>query len=74
MLKKLWMDESGICYTTEVIVLMTIVCLGLIVGATALRDALTSELADLATAVSSLNQSYSFSGLIGRIRAAMINL
>jgi len=61
MFKKLWNDESGIV-TLEYLVLATIVGLGLIVGATALRNGLNAELGELAEAITGLNQSYAVAG------------
>ena len=65
MLKQLWMDEAGFCYSVEVIILCTLAICGIIVGGNALRDGIVGELSDLGHAIGSLNQSYSYHGLSG---------
>jgi Flp pilus assembly pilin Flp len=59
MLKKLWNDEAGIV-TLEYLVLATIVGLGLIVGAVALRNSLNAELGELGEAIMGFSQAYSW--------------
>lgn len=63
MLKRLWMDEGGAILTTELILIMVLTVIGLIVGLTALRDAVDYQLADLAGAIAAIDVSYSFDGL-----------
>ncbi len=65
VLNRLWNDEAGVTYTIEVLLVGTIASLGLIVGLAALRDSVTNELADLAGAVDSLNQSYTYNSIVG---------
>jgi len=60
----LWHDESAAVVSSEMILTMTIVVVGLIAGLTSLRDALVTELADTAGAISSLNQTFSFAGIM----------
>lgn len=55
-------DERGFIVSIELVLIATIVVIGLIAGLTALRDAIVSELADVASAVQDLNQSYSYNG------------
>ncbi len=55
-------DERGFIVSIELVLIATIVVIGLIAGLTALRDAIVSELADVASAVQDLNQSYTYSG------------
>jgi len=62
MFSKLWNDEAGFV-TLEYLLGATILVLGLVVGLNALRRAMTSELSELALAIASLSQNYSFSGL-----------
>lgn len=61
MLKKLWNDEAGVV-SLEYLLLATIVGLGLIVGFVALRNSMVSEFNELAGAITTLSQEYSFSG------------
>ena len=63
MLKRLWMDEGGAILTTELILIMVLTVIGLIVGLTALRDAVDYQLADLAAAIAAIDVSYSWSGI-----------
>jgi Flp pilus assembly pilin Flp len=62
MLKRLWTDEGGAILSAELILIMTILVIGLIVGLKTLQDAVVTELADVAQAIGALNQSYSFTG------------
>lgn len=65
MLKSLWMDESGAVVSAEIIIILTILVCGLVVGVSALRDALVTELADVGAAIAALDQTYSFGGAVG---------
>jgi Flp pilus assembly pilin Flp len=65
MLKNFWNDDCGAIVTVEIILIITILGIGLIVGLTTVRDAVNSELADVAAAVNNIDQSYSYSGVIG---------
>jgi hypothetical protein len=58
----LWHDDSGVTLSTELILITTVLVIGAIVGLSTFRDQLVQEFGDAALAVSSLNQSYSFSG------------
>lgn len=64
-LRKLWDDQQGFIVSIELVLLSTILVIGLITGMTALRDAIVSELSDVAGAVQDLNQSYQFNGVNG---------
>lgn len=64
-LMKLWNDEAGAVTTIELLLYGTIAGLGVIVGMSALRNAINSELTELANAISALNQGYSYSGQNG---------
>ena len=63
--KTLWNDEAGFIVSIELILIATIAIIGLITGLTAVRDAVVSELSDVAGAVQDLNQCYSFNGVEG---------
>ncbi len=62
---RLWLDEQGFIISIELILLATIAVIGLIAGWTAIRDAIVSEISDVAGAVQDLNQGYSFFGVRG---------
>lgn len=62
---KLWSDDDGALIATEFLFVVTILVLGIIVGLTSVRNAVNSELAELANAILALSQGYSISGLTG---------
>jgi Flp pilus assembly pilin Flp len=55
-------DENGFLMSAELILLASILVLGLVVGLTEVSFAINNELEDVASAFSSMNQSYSASG------------
>ncbi len=61
----LWNDQAGFIVSIELILIATIAIIGLITGMTAVRDAVVSEMSDVAGAVQDLNQCYSFNGVTG---------
>jgi len=65
MLKKLWMDEGGAILSAELVLIMTLLFCATAVGISTLRNALVTELADVAAAIGNLNQSYSVGGISG---------
>lgn len=56
-------DETGFIISSELILIVTLIVIGLIGGLSTIRDQLTSELNDLADAASEMNASYSFAGI-----------
>lgn len=62
LLKRFWRDQRGFVATTDLILIFSIAVLGTIVGLATLRNSVVQEFGDLATAIGSLNQSYSYSG------------
>jgi len=69
MTQKLWNDDKGFVVSIELILIATIAVIGLITGLTAVRDAVVSELSDVAGAVQDLNQSYIINGVDGHSAA-----
>ena len=63
--RRLWNDEAGFVISTELVLVATLLVMGMIIGLEAVRTAVITELADVATAIAQLNQSYSFSGVTG---------
>ncbi len=63
MLKKIWNDDCGALLSAEWVFLATIMVIGLVAGMVQVRNAVTGELAEIAGAVSALDQSYGYSGL-----------
>ena len=62
-MKSLMNDECGFVVSAELILIATITVLGLVVGLAEVRQAVSEELEDVASAIGSLNQSYCFTGL-----------
>ena len=58
-LKRLWADQAGSVHSAEVMLVMTMLCVGMLVGMKSLRDSTVTEFADMAQALANLNQSYS---------------
>ena len=69
LIKRLWNDEAGFVVSAELILVATIAVLGLIVGLASVRDAVTSELSDVAGALQDVNQSYSYFTIVGHSAA-----
>ncbi|MCL4200857.1 MAG: hypothetical protein KJ000_00080 [Pirellulaceae bacterium] len=63
MLQQLWKDDAGFVITTELLLIVTILVIGLIVGMVAVRDAVVQELGDVAAAIGALDQSYQYNGV-----------
>lgn len=61
-LQKLFRDESGFIISTELVLVATIVVIGMVVGLSEVQHAVVAEMNDVADAIGSLNQSYTFSG------------
>lgn len=55
-------DENGFLMSAELILIASILVIGLVVGLTEVSFAINNELEDVASAFSSMNQSYSASG------------
>lgn len=65
MLTRLWNDEAGALLSAEIVLVGTILVIGVLTGLTSVRDAVVTELADVAGAIASVDQSYSYSGVAG---------
>jgi hypothetical protein len=65
LLRLLWKDEGGAVLSAELIMIMTLLLAATAVGISTLRNALVTELADVAAAIGSLNQSYTVGGITG---------
>ena len=61
LLKCLWQDEHGVILSTEIVIVGSVLVVGLITGMANLQQAVNGEMEDLAGAIGSLNQSYSYS-------------
>jgi Flp pilus assembly pilin Flp len=62
MLKQLLNDEAGVVISAELVLIMTILVLGVIVGLSEVAVAVNTELNDISNAIGALDQSYFFTG------------
>lgn len=62
-MRSFWKGEEGFAFSTEMIVVLTIVICGTIAAWTSLREAVVTEMADVGAAIASLNQSYRFNSV-----------
>ena len=62
-MRKLFNDEMGFVITAELVLVLTIAVLGMVVGLTAVRDAITNEMNDLSAAFGAIDQSYNVVGI-----------
>lgn len=65
VLKRLYHDEAAFVISAELTLIATVAVIGLIVGMVAIRDAVVSELSDVAGAMQDLNQTYSYNRVTG---------
>jgi hypothetical protein len=65
LLKSFWNDNAGFIVSTELILVSTIAVLGLMVGLTEVASGVNQELEDVASAVGSMNQSFTYWGFSG---------
>lgn len=63
VLRRLWNDEAGFVISTELTMVASVLVVGVMAGAVTMRDQLVQEMADTAMAISSFNQSFSFSAV-----------
>lgn len=63
--KTFWNDTAGFVVSSELILITTIAVLGLIVGLTEVASGINHELEDVASAIGSVNQSYTYWGFRG---------
>jgi len=61
LMYRLWKDDCGALIATEWLFVVTILVLGSITGLVMVRQAVLAEFQDMAQAIMSLDQSYSFS-------------
>lgn len=60
---RLWNDCDGGVFTTELLLITSAVVAGVVTGLDHYRNAIQSELSDLAAGVQSINQSFEFNGV-----------
>ena len=62
---RLYHETDGAIVSAEIMLVMTILVLGTIVGLKSVRDSVVSELADVAQAIANVNQGYCYSAVGG---------
>ena len=62
---KLWNEDRGALIATEWVFVSTIMVIGVVAGLKSVQQAVVTELEDMANAIGSLSQSYTFSGTSG---------
>lgn len=65
MLRKLFNDESGAVISAELVLVLTILVIGVIVGLSEVSVAVNTELNDISNAIGSLDQSYYYTMFVG---------
>jgi Flp pilus assembly pilin Flp len=65
LLSRLWADEAGFVVSSELVLIATVMVVGLLAGMTTVRDQVMQELADVADAVSEIDQSYAYTSITG---------
>ena len=63
MLRKFFNDEAGFVISAELVVILTLVVCAVVVGASAVRDSIVTELHDVSEAIGALNQSYAYNSI-----------
>jgi hypothetical protein len=64
-MQRLWKDDCGALISMEFLFVATILVIGIIVGLANVRDAVNTELSELANAILALSQGYTLSGQSG---------
>ena len=62
VLARFWRDDYGVILSAELVLILTIVVIGIVVGLSELQNAVASELDDVSNAIGKVNQSYFYSG------------
>ena len=62
MLRKLFNDECGAVVSAELVLVLTILVIGVIVGLSEVAVAVNTELNDISNAIGALDQTYFFTG------------
>jgi Flp pilus assembly pilin Flp len=65
LLANCWKDDSGALIAMEFLFVATVLVIGIVVGLTAVRNAVNAELTELANAILALSQGYTISGQSG---------
>ncbi|MDX1967700.1 MAG: hypothetical protein SFV23_11055 [Planctomycetaceae bacterium] len=66
MFRKLYTEECGAVLSAELVLVLTILVVGVIVGLSEVAVAVNTELNDLSNAIGAVDQSYFFTGFKGQ--------
>lgn len=58
LIRRVWREEHGSVNSAELVLIVTLLVIGAVVGLTCVRNALVQELCDTAKAIGSINQSF----------------
>ena len=61
----MWNDDRGGLLATEWVFVSTILVVGMVAGLKSVQQSVNAEMADLADAIGSLSQAYSYGGVSG---------
>jgi Flp pilus assembly pilin Flp len=65
VLRRLWKEQDGAIISSELVLVGTMLVIGMVTGINAVQTAVVTELGDTASAIGSVNQSYSYGGIRG---------
>ena len=65
LVQRLWNDDAGALIAIEFLFVATILIIGIIVGLSAVREAVKAELTELGNAILALSQGYIIGGNVG---------
>ncbi|MBX3413422.1 MAG: hypothetical protein KF708_12100 [Pirellulales bacterium] len=65
VLHRLWKEEAGAIVSSELVLIATLLVIGVVTGLSSVRTAVVTELGDVADAIGTINQSFSFGGTTG---------
>ena len=63
LMQRLARDETGSVNSAELVMIITLLAIGLLVGMKAFRDSAVTEFADMGQALANLNQTYSLGAI-----------
>ena len=65
IVNRFWNESDGAIVSAEIMLVASILVIGVIVGLKSVRDSVVTELADVAQALANIDQSYSYSAILG---------
>lgn len=65
LMRRLWKEDEGVVVSSELVLMGTVLVIGMTTGLSAVQTAVVTELGDVSNAIGSVNQSYSYAGIVG---------